>query len=148
MTLPELRRHGAEQFCWLAPNESLVVAGEAWCPSSSGGFVYLMSDDELPIFFKRAVGGALASGAAAAASVLAIGATAGSSVGAKAGAAVGTAVVGGAAVLVGTAAAGAHAAADAGMAVGAGAKSVLTTTASDTEASPSQPPKSSACVLL
>lgn len=40
---PELKRHGAKQYCWIMPGEQLVsAAGKKWTPCESGAFVYTL----------------------------------------------------------------------------------------------------------
>lgn len=51
VTLPELLRAGATQFCWLSPGEVLTVGPENWVPASSGGFLYKRGNDLPPIYF-------------------------------------------------------------------------------------------------
>ena len=57
VTLPELRRHGALEFCWLMPGETLKDESgtQTWVPSGTGGFVYIMSrdGDNETLFFNR-----------------------------------------------------------------------------------------------
>ena len=50
VTLPNLKRNGAVELCWLGPGEELVSGPERWVPSKTGGFMYLRADQS-PLYF-------------------------------------------------------------------------------------------------
>jgi hypothetical protein len=53
VTLPALRARGADKFCWIGAGETFGSGAQQWTPTSSGGFLYLMSGGKEPIYFVR-----------------------------------------------------------------------------------------------
>jgi len=56
VTLPELQRSGATQFCWLPPGEKLTSGPEDWVPSSTGGFLYQLDANQPSVYFPIQLG--------------------------------------------------------------------------------------------
>jgi len=51
VTLPELLRAGAKEFCWINPGEEMVTGTERWTPCEYGAFLYMMGDDHPHVYY-------------------------------------------------------------------------------------------------
>ena len=52
VTLPDLMRGGAFQFCWIAPGETLQRETDKVVPSQTGAFLYTLANGKPPIYFQ------------------------------------------------------------------------------------------------
>jgi len=50
ITLPFMLKAGAQEFCWLNPQETFTLSPESWTPSIEGAFLYLMKNGDQMYF--------------------------------------------------------------------------------------------------